>query len=133
MTCGNVLVRLTSSVTRTTWTETSKRRRRRSARSGPSILQSTVEPVGVGRALLACELSTKVASSATLLLLPDPKLPWEAPNKARAEIDFDSQRLTSFLRSASQVFTSIETSKNPKVGGAFSNSGGGGWGFCGSR
>ncbi|CAF94586.1 unnamed protein product, partial [Tetraodon nigroviridis] len=33
----------------------------------------------------------------------DPNLPWEAPNKAHSEIDFDSQRLTSFLQSASQV------------------------------
>lgn len=40
--------------------------------------------------------------------MPDPNLPWEAPNKARSEVDFDSQRLTSFLRSASQVFTSLK-------------------------
>lgn len=106
MKCGYVLARLTSSVTRTTWTETSRQRRRRSTRGGPSILQSTVEPVVVGTMLFLCELSANVAPSATpVLLLPDPNLPWEAPNKARSEIDFDSQRLTSFLRSASQVFT----------------------------
>lgn len=62
MKCGYVLVRLTSSVTRTTWTETTRQRRRRSARGGPSILLRTVEPVVVGAVLFLCELSANVAS-----------------------------------------------------------------------
>lgn len=62
MTCGDVLVRLTSSVTRTTWTETSRRRRRSSARGGASILQSTAEPVVVGTSLFLSDLSANLAS-----------------------------------------------------------------------
>lgn len=115
MKCGYVLVRLTSSVTRTTWTETPRRRRRRSARGGPSILLRTVEPVVVGTVLFLCELGANVASFVKdFFFLPDPNLPWEAPNKASGEVDFDSQRLASFLRSASQVFNLIKR-WNPQV------------------
>lgn len=42
-------------------------------------------------------------STPELFLLTDPDLPWEAPSKALGDADFDSRRLASFLRSASQV------------------------------
>lgn len=46
-------------------------------------------------------------SSIAVFDLTDPKLSHEARNKS--EMNFDSQRLTAFLRSASQVVSSLNT------------------------
>lgn len=75
-------------------------------RSGHSILQSAVEPVGVrkNKMFFTNELGADVKRSITVFFaLTDPNLSQEARDKALSDTSFDSQRLAAFLRSASQV------------------------------
>lgn len=83
-------------------------------RSGHSILQSAVEPVGVRKhkIFFTNELGANMKRSITVFLfLTDPNLSQEARDKALSDPNFDSQRLAAFLRSASQVIFFIVSYK----------------------
>lgn len=76
-------------------------------KSGRSILQNTVEHVGVRKhnssfLIRAVRICT-VDFNNGVFVLTDPNLSQEARDKIISELNFDSQRLTAFLSSASQV------------------------------